>query len=297
MWVWPLSALVWNDKVGQCFMLKFCGVIIVPIPTNCLQKRIWQQVDMDQTCRNWIPVRGLNSMPQMIRTRKNCCFRSESKVDPFRRRWFLQFPPKKKNKNGSAKWPNVGVLRESHLHDGMFGFPLHPAPQGDHAVRNAQSFHGRGTDDAVPCTVGIAAIPDVGSIGDRLIPRIAKCYFHLLQWCTRFCTKVSGNEPSDVKIPIDYPGFHSFQRTMRSKRGPGWEFQATGCCGDASIWLRAVVVPSRKWSSHPSKIDSTSTCFPYFSKSPSAKAPFSLPSFKPRFPASRCIVTWAVSNT
>jgi hypothetical protein len=98
MWVWPLSALVWNDKVGQCFMLKFCGVIIVPIPTNCLQKRIWQQVDMDQTCRNWIPVRGLNSMPQMIRTRKNCCFRSESKVDPFRRRWFLQFPPKKKTK-------------------------------------------------------------------------------------------------------------------------------------------------------------------------------------------------------
>mmetsp|Transcript_62515 Transcript_62515/g.136882 ORF Transcript_62515/g.136882 Transcript_62515/m.136882 type:complete len:218 (-) Transcript_62515:131-784(-) len=65
--------------------------------------------------------------------------------------------------------PNVGVLRESHLHDGMFGFPLHLAPQGDHAVRNAQSFHGRGTDDAVPCTVGIAAIPDVGSIGDRLI--------------------------------------------------------------------------------------------------------------------------------
>mmetsp|Transcript_81931 Transcript_81931/g.129533 ORF Transcript_81931/g.129533 Transcript_81931/m.129533 type:complete len:231 (+) Transcript_81931:370-1062(+) len=65
--------------------------------------------------------------------------------------------------------PNVGVLREPHLHDGMFGFPLQLAPQGDHAVRNAQSFHGRGTNDAMPCTVGIATIPDVGSIGDRLI--------------------------------------------------------------------------------------------------------------------------------
>ena len=77
-WVHPFGLTKWGNVL--CLNDQFCVVIIVPITTNCFQKRIWQQVDMDQLCRTRISVRGLNPIRQMIKTRKTGGVRSESEI-------------------------------------------------------------------------------------------------------------------------------------------------------------------------------------------------------------------------
>lgn len=92
-----------------------------------------------------------------------------------------KIPPAQNISRLSSQWPRpwgktrvttfAGSKNEnSRLHDSMFGFSLHFAAQGHHTIWNTQGFHGRGKDNAMPSAVCITTIPNVGSIGDRLVP-------------------------------------------------------------------------------------------------------------------------------
>ena len=63
----------------------------------------------------------------------------------------------------------VGVFREAHLHQGVPRHLWHAALGADHAVWHTQLSEHGDEDDAEPGAVGVAPVPDVRGVRDRLV--------------------------------------------------------------------------------------------------------------------------------